>query len=73
MLNTNPYTYLGNRPLDLVPEAADLRRRHREQSGEDAELVLVVPERDALPATLRLASALREPARVVAVPGDWRS
>lgn len=47
--------------LDLVPFAADARRRH----APGAELVLVVPERDAVPVTAALAAALREPARVV--------
>jgi hypothetical protein len=55
--------------LDLVPFAADARLA----ADPGAELVLVVPERDAHPVTLALAAALREPARVVTVPGDWRS
>jgi hypothetical protein len=54
--------------LDLVPTAADLRLAH----APSARLVLVVPERDAHPATLALASALIDPAEVVALHGDWR-
>jgi len=54
--------------LDLVPAAADLRLTH----APGARLVLAVPERDAHPVTRRLAAQLREPAEVVALPGDWR-
>jgi hypothetical protein len=54
--------------LDLVPTAADLRLAH----SPSARLVLVVPERDAHPVTKALASALLDPADVVALPGDWR-
>jgi hypothetical protein len=53
---------------DLVPWAADLRAARL----PDARLVLVVPERDAHPVTLRLAAALVAPADVVTVPTDWR-
>jgi len=56
--------------LDLVPEAADVR--DREDVPADARLVLVVPERDAHPVTVGLASSLTAPAEVVALPGDWR-
>jgi hypothetical protein len=55
--------------LDLVPFAADARLH----AAPGARLVLVVPERDAHPVTHALAAALREPAEVVAVPGDWRT
>lgn len=55
--------------LDLVPAAADARLA----VAPDAELWLVVPERDDHPGTRRLAGSLREPARVVPVPGDWRA
>jgi hypothetical protein len=55
--------------LDLVPAAADARLLHRPA----ARLVLVVPERDALPVTRDLASMLATPAELVAVPGDWRA
>lgn len=55
--------------LDLVPAAADARAAHH----PDAELVLVVPERDVHPVTERLAAALHHPARVVGLPGDWRA
>ncbi len=54
--------------LDLVPTAADLRSAH----APSARLVLVMPERDAHPVTRALASALVDPAEVVALPGDWR-
>jgi hypothetical protein len=55
--------------LDLVPAAADTRLA----VAPDAELVLVVPERDAHPVTSALAARLVRPARVVAIEGDWRS
>lgn len=55
--------------LDLVPFAADARLA----AAPDARLVIVVPERDAHPVTRALAAALRDPAEVVAVPGDWRA
>lgn len=54
--------------LDLVPHAADTRL----VAAPDAELVLVVPERDASPVTSELAGRLTRPARIVALPGDWR-
>ncbi|MCU0267386.1 MAG: hypothetical protein MUF83_01935 [Acidimicrobiales bacterium] len=53
--------------LDLVPTAADARLAH----DPEARLLLVVPERDAHPVTRRLAAALRSPAELLAVPGDW--
>lgn len=53
--------------LDLVPSAADARAMH----APDAELVLLVPEVDALPTTHRLAAALKAPARIITVPADW--
>jgi hypothetical protein len=50
---------------DLVPSAADVR-------GEsDAELLLVLPEADAVPSTHRIARALARPARIVTVPANW--
>jgi hypothetical protein len=52
---------------DVVPSAADVRAMH----APDAELVIVVPEADALPNTHRLAAALKAPARVVTVPNTW--
>jgi hypothetical protein len=52
---------------DLVPSAADARAMY----APDAELVLVVPEADAVPNTYRLAAALKHPARVVTVPNNW--
>ena len=50
--------------LDLVATAADTRLR----DGRGGRLVLAVPRRDAHPATHELASALLDPAEVVAVP-----
>lgn len=55
--------------VDLVPAATDARVR----LGPDAELWLVLPERDCHAATRALADGLVEPAHVVAVPDDWRS
>lgn len=55
--------------VDLVPQAADSRAL----VGEDAELVVVVPGRDAHPLTGDLIGRLAGPARVVALPGDWRA
>lgn len=54
--------------LELVPTAADDRLAH----APDARLVLVVPERDVLPVTTELAGALRRPAEVRAVDGEWQ-
>lgn len=53
---------------DLVPHAADLRAR----DGRQAELRLVVSERDAYDVTRRLVEDLREPAQLVTVPDRWR-
>ncbi|MFM9038236.1 MAG: hypothetical protein ACKOJ9_11240 [Actinomycetota bacterium] len=56
--------------LDVVPFAADARSFHIDSSrsvGSDAELVIVVPERDASPVTARMAASLRRPARLVGV------
>jgi len=58
--------------LDLVPEAADLRLRHGAMDDAGARLLLVLPERDALPVTRALAEALTARAEVLALPGDWR-
>jgi hypothetical protein len=55
--------------LDLVPAAADARLA----LGPEAQLLLVVPERDAHPVTRALAERLLLPARLVALPGDWRA
>lgn len=55
--------------VDLVPAAADARLA----DGRDARLVIVVPEVDDHPLTRALAAALRDPAQVVALPGDWRT
>lgn len=59
--------------LDVVPEAADLRLRHGSMDDAGARLVIVLPERDALPTTRALANALTVPAEVLTIPGDWRS
>jgi hypothetical protein len=55
--------------LDLVPAAADARLT----IAPDARLVLVVPERDVHPVTVRLAAALVSAAEIRAVPDDWRA
>ena len=55
--------------LDLVPAAAEARLA----LAPDARLLLVVPEGDDHPATRALANRLKDPAEVVAVPGDWRT
>jgi hypothetical protein len=55
--------------VDLVPAAADARAA----LDPGARLVLAIPARDDHPGTRRLAARLREPAEVVAVPGDWRA
>lgn len=54
--------------LDLVPAAADDRLAH----SADARLILMVPERDAVPVTSELNALLQEPAEIVTVPDDWR-
>jgi hypothetical protein len=54
--------------LDVVPAAADARLLH----APEADLLVVVPERDAHPVTLALAARLARPAEVIALPGDWR-
>ncbi|MGI8661611.1 MAG: hypothetical protein ACR2LQ_00170 [Acidimicrobiales bacterium] len=55
--------------VDLVPLAAEARALY----APDAELILVVPARDVHRATTGLATALRHPARIVAVEGEWRT
>jgi hypothetical protein len=55
--------------LDAVPAAGD----SREAIDPDAELWVVVPERDDHPSTRRLVSRLRRPARIVTVDDDWPS
>ncbi len=54
--------------LTAVPAAADARLA----LAPEADLVLVVPERDAHPVTTALATRLARPAEVQAVPDDWR-
>jgi hypothetical protein len=59
--------------LDVVPEAGDLAGHHAAvMEDEGARLVIVVPERDALPVTRDLAAALARPAEVLTVPDHWR-
>ncbi|MFM8946424.1 MAG: hypothetical protein ACKOJC_06935, partial [Actinomycetota bacterium] len=48
--------------LDVVPFAADARAA---LAQPDTELLIVVPERDASPVTIKNAAALRHPARVL--------
>ena len=55
--------------LDLVPAAADTRL----SVDPEAELLLVVPGRDAHPVTVALAARLVHPARVVPVEDEWRT
>lgn len=55
--------------LDLVPAAADARL----SIAPKAQLLLVVPERDAHPVTTELAARLAQPAEIVAVANDWRA
>jgi len=54
--------------LDLVPLAADARGALE----PEARLVLAMPARDVHAATRRMAAALREPAEIVPIEGDWR-
>jgi hypothetical protein len=49
--------------LDVVPFAADARA----SVGDDHDLVIVVPERDASPVTKRLADMLHRPAHILGV------
>lgn len=53
--------------LEAVPAAADARARH----APGADLVIAAPARDLYPALRRLVDLLVEPARLVAVEGDW--
>jgi hypothetical protein len=54
--------------LDVIPAAADARAALL----PDAQLLVVVPERDDHPVTRDLAAALAAPAVIVPLPGDWR-
>jgi hypothetical protein len=54
--------------LGLVPAAADSRLA----IDPEADLLVVVPERDAHPVTAALCHRLARPAELVALPGDWR-
>ncbi|HMG41047.1 MAG TPA: hypothetical protein VK611_06935 [Acidimicrobiales bacterium] len=55
--------------LDLVPAAADARAA----LDPDADLWLVLPERDDHPSSLRMAARLHDPARILSIPDTWRS
>jgi hypothetical protein len=55
--------------VDVVPAAADDRAYHH---GDDGDLVIAVPGRDAMPVTVELAGALARPARVVSIAPDWQ-
>lgn len=55
--------------LEAVVDAADARAA----LDPAADLLVVVPERDALPTTVALAADLVGPAEVVTVPDDWRA
>lgn len=57
--------------LDLVPAAADVRLVADARSGSSSRLVLVLPTRDDLAVTRRLAALLGAPATIVTVPDDW--
>ncbi len=54
--------------LEVVPLAADAREAH----DPDARLVIALPARDAHDATRALAAALRRPAEIIPIEGDWR-
>ena len=54
--------------LEVVPAAADARAGH----DPGARLVIAVPARDAHAVTHRAAAALRDPAEVLPIEGDWR-
>jgi hypothetical protein len=54
--------------LDAVPSGADARLVH----APEADLIVVVPERDAHPVTQALVARLAHPAELVALAGDWR-
>jgi hypothetical protein len=55
--------------VDVVPYGSDARAI----VDPGARLIVVVPERDAVPITRELAARLLEPAEVVTVGDDWRS
>lgn len=54
--------------LEVVPSAAEARLGH----DPTARLVIAVPARDAHPVLHRAAAALRDPAEVLPIEGDWR-
>ena len=53
--------------LDVVPFAAHARRT----LSADAELAIVVPERDVVPFLEWASARLHEPARLITVPDGW--
>jgi hypothetical protein len=53
--------------VDLVPAAADARG----VVDPEADLWLVLPERDDHTLTRQLVGQLAEPAKILTVPGDW--
>ncbi len=56
--------------LDALPTAVDARLA---DGRPGVRLIVVVPPGDDHPITRDLAGALREPARVVTVPAEWRT
>ena len=52
---------------EAIPTAADARHRF----DPEAELVYVCPSRDQYRAVRELAQALRQPARMVTLEGEW--
>ncbi len=54
---------------EAIPTAADARHRF----DPEAELVYVCPSRDQYRAVRELAQALRQPARMVTLEGEWTS
>lgn len=61
----------GGIDLGLVPEAADVRLAVGAREGTEPQLVLAAAGRDLHSVVRRMADALVEPARVVALPDDW--
>jgi hypothetical protein len=55
--------------LDLVTTAADTR----DHLDPDAQLVIVVPERDRHPITEALAARVKHGCAIRTVPTDWRT
>jgi len=55
--------------LDLIPFAADARRRLLPQ----APLLVVISERDAHRVTRELAATMNDPAELIVIDNDWRT